>query len=74
MEAGGDDMSDDEDDFEEETTTTMTTPGGGFGGGWITPKNIGAIKKSGNGEVEMTEPVKVNINVHASMYTHCLEI
>ena len=65
MEGGTEDLSEDEDD--DETETAITTPssnggfGGGFGGGWITPKNIGALKRSGNGEDEMTEPVKVCI-------------
>ena len=63
MEGGTEDLSEDEDDDEAETA--ITTPssnggfGGGFGGGWITPKNIGALKKSGNGEDEISEPVKV---------------
>lgn len=66
IKGGADDVSDDEDEEDEEQQQPMTTTtnqnggfGGGFGGGWITPKNIGAIKKTGNDESEMTEPVKV---------------
>merc|ERR1719334_948605 len=58
-------MSEDEDDDDEEqqqqqtTTMTTTTPSGGFGGGWITPKNIGSIKREGNGDEDRSDPVKV---------------
>merc|ERR1719334_1017398 len=57
MDGGTEDLSDEDDDDEEERTTT--TQSGGFGGGWITPKNIAAIKKDGAGDDENAQPVKV---------------
>jgi len=64
VQGGTDDMSEDEDDEEEQqqtttTTATTTTSSGGFGGGWITPRNIGSIKREGNGDEDRSEPVKV---------------
>merc|ERR1719334_2409229 len=62
VQGGTDDMSEDEDDDEEEQQQQhqpTTTSFGGFGGGWITPKNIGSIKKDGNDDEERSEPLKV---------------
>jgi len=61
MEGGTDDLSEDEeeDDEDQSPATTSAMSSGGFGGGWITPKNISAIKKEGNDDEERTEPVKV---------------
>lgn len=60
MEGGTDDLSEDEEDEEQQQPTVMSpTSSGGFGGGWITPKNISAIKKEGNDDEDRAEPVKV---------------